>query len=60
MDAPNFENAPRDYALALIEDGLVSESTMVMACLKFLSPQDVRTMRDANELSPRFFPSEDV
>ncbi len=54
MSLDEFQNAPRDYALELCEQGAVSESSMLLACLKYMSHDDVREMLDANELSPRF------
>jgi len=58
MDEELFQDAPRDYALKKVEDGLVSDETLALACLKFMSHDEVRDMLDANELSPRF--SEDI
>lgn len=49
-----FARNPRDYALALVDDGLVAADTLLLAALKYLSHDDVREMLDANELSPRF------
>ena len=49
-----FESDPRDYALALVEDGAVAASHMLLAALKYMSHDDVREMLDANEMSPRF------
>ena len=54
FDKKQFESDPRDYAYALVEDGLVSADTMLTACLKYLSHDDCREMLDMNELSPRF------
>jgi hypothetical protein len=54
MDKDLFDRDPRDYAYGLVEDGLVSADTMLTACLKYLSHDDVREMLDMNELSPRF------
>ena len=50
----NYDNNPRDYALELVEDGAVSPDHLLLACLKYMSHDDVREMLDANELSPRF------
>ena len=49
-----FESDPRSYALGMVEEGLVDPMTMITACLKYMSHDDVRGMLDANELSPRF------
>jgi len=50
---------PRDYAVALVEDGLVSAEVLLTACLKYMSHDDVRGMLDANELTPRFVEDDD-
>ena len=54
MDEEFYRDDPRDYALSLIENGLCDHDYMVLACLKWMSKDDVREMLDANELSPRF------
>ena len=54
MDKELFKKDPRDYALALVENGLVSADNLLLATLKYMSHDDVRGMLDANELSPRF------
>lgn len=55
---PSLDN-PRDYAVALVEDGLVSAEVLLTACLKYMSHDDVRGMLDANELTPRFVEDDD-
>ena len=45
---------PRDRALELIEEGIVSAEDMVTMCVKYMSVDDVEDMRDFNELSDRF------
>lgn len=59
MDFKNFKNNPRDFALQLVEEGHTTEEDLLMACLGFLSHDEVREMLDNNELSPRFFDYED-
>ena len=54
MNEELFKSNPRDYAIELVEEHVVSRMTMVIACLKYMSHDDVRDMLDANELSPRF------
>jgi len=54
MNKDLFRCDPRDYALTLVEDGLVSDHDLLVAALKYMSHDDVRAMLDANELSPRF------
>lgn len=54
FDSKLFRSDPRSYALAMVEDGMVSYDTMLTAALKYMSHDDVRDMLDANELSPRF------
>ena len=45
---------PRDRALELIEEGIVSAEDMVTMCVKYMSVDDVEDMLDCNELSERF------
>ena len=59
MDFKDFKNNPRDFALQLVEGGHTTEEDLLMACLGFLSHDDVREMLDNNELSPRFFDGEE-
>ena len=54
MDATLFDKDPRDFALSLVEEGLVSADHLALCALKYMSHDDVRGMLDANELSPRF------
>lgn len=58
-DKKLFDRDPRSYALALVEEGLVSADTMLTAALKYLSHDDCREMLDMNELSPRFDETEE-
>lgn len=44
----------RDRAVELVEDGMVDPMMMLMACLKWMSNDEVGEMLDANELSDRF------
>jgi hypothetical protein len=48
-----FEQEPRDYALAMVEEGY-DALQMLMCALRYMSHDDVRDMLDKNELSPRF------
>ena len=50
---------PRDRALELIEEGIVSAEDMVTMCVKYMSVDDVEDMLDCNELSDRFMEDED-
>ena len=59
MDFKDFKNNPRNFALQLIEEEHTTEKNLLIACLGFLSHDDVREMLDNNELSPRFFDGED-
>jgi len=54
MNNETYESNPRDYALELVEEGLVSADDMLLNMLKAMSHDDVRWALDANELSPRF------
>lgn len=59
MDKELFRRDPRDYALQMVEDGLVSADQMLLAMLDYMSHDDVRGALDANELSPRFDEDQD-
>jgi len=52
--ADEYQDNPRDYAIGLVESGLVDAMTLLTAALKYMSGDDVREMLDANEWSPRF------
>ena len=54
FDKKLFESDPRDYAIQLVDNELVTADNMIIACLKYMSHDDVRDMLDCNELSPRF------
>lgn len=54
MDKELFKRDPRDFALGLVDDGMVDPMLMLRAALNWLSTDEVREMLDANELSPRF------
>lgn len=53
-DATQYQDDPRSYALEMVEEGLVSADTILLAMLKYMNHDDVREALDANELSPRF------
>lgn len=54
MNEDQFHNDARDYALELVESGLVSAEHLLLCALKYMSSDAVRDMLDVNELSPRF------
>ena len=54
MDKELFQRDPRDFALGLVDDGLIDPMMMLQAALNWMSHDEVREMLDANELSPRF------
>jgi len=54
MNENQFQEDARDYALELVECGLVSADHLLLCALKYMSADAVRDMLDANELSPRF------
>ena len=49
-----YQTDPRDYAMEMVEERLVSADAMLLAMLVYMSHDDVRGALDANELSPRF------
>ena len=53
-DKELFRKDPRDFALDLVEQGMVDPALMLTAALNWMSHDEVRDMLDANELSPRF------
>jgi len=59
MDKELFKKDSRDYALTMVDEGLVMPEDMLQMALKWMSHDDVRGMLDANELSPRFLDEED-
>ena len=59
MDEQQYNTNPRDYALELVESGMVSYDYILTAALKYMSHDDVRAMLDCNELSPRFDETDD-
>tara|TARA_R110000824_G_scaffold13467_10_gene58654 strand:+ start:2285 stop:2473 length:189 start_codon:yes stop_codon:yes gene_type:complete len=57
-DKELYDSNPRDFALKMVEDGLVDHTDLLIALLKYMSHDDVRGALDANELSPRFLEEE--
>ncbi len=54
MDKELFKRDPRDFALGLVDDGVIDPMLLLTAALNWMSHDEVREMLDANELSPRF------
>lgn len=54
-----FETDPRDYALEMVEEGIVSAEKLLLCAIVFMSCDDVREMLEANELSPAFDDDDD-
>lgn len=54
-----YQSNPRDYALEMVEEGLMNPGAMLLVMLSYMSHDDVRGALDANELSPRFTEDED-
>jgi len=59
MDKELFRKDPRDFALTMVEGGLVTADHLLLCALKYMSHDDVRDMLDCNELSPRFDESQE-
>lgn len=53
-DKELFRRDPRDFALSMVESGLIDAQSLLECALKYMSHDDVRDMLDCNELSPRF------
>ena len=54
MDKELFQRDPRDFALGLVDEGMIDPMMLLQAALNWMSHDEVREMLDANELSPRF------
>ena len=50
----------RDYAIELVEDGMLDPMMALTMALKWMSNDEVGEMLDANELSERFTEEEEV
>ena len=59
MDKDLYKNDPRDFALGLVDDGMIDPMMLLTAALNWMSTDEVREMLDANELAPRFYEDED-
>ena len=44
MTDKQYNDNPRDYALEMVEEGLVDADTMLLCALKYMSHDDVRGM----------------
>jgi hypothetical protein len=49
-----FKSDPGEYALKLVEEGVINAADILLALLASMSHDDIRWALDANELSPRF------
>ena len=49
-----FQDNPRDYALYVVEEQHTTEKNLLMACLKWMSHDQIRDMLEENELDPDF------
>jgi hypothetical protein len=49
-----FQSNPRDYALCVIEEQHTTENNLLIACLKYMSHDQIRDMLTDNELDPDF------
>jgi hypothetical protein len=54
-----FEKDPREFALDLVDQGMIDPMMLLTAALNWMSHEEVRDMLDANELSPRFSEEEE-
>jgi hypothetical protein len=48
-----FSSDPRSYAFELISSGVCTAETLAIACLAYMSHDEIRDVLDLNELSPR-------
>jgi hypothetical protein len=49
-----YDTNPREYAIELVEAGVIDPTAMLIAALMYMSSADVAEMLDMNEMSPRF------
>ena len=49
-----WKDDPRSYAVELVEGGIVSADSMILALLNYMSHDEVREALDANEFGPPF------
>jgi hypothetical protein len=49
-----FQDNPRDYALYLVEEQHTTENNLLIACLKYMSHDQIRDMLEENELGSDF------
>jgi len=51
-DREQWRDDPRSYAVELVDEGMVSADTMILALLNYMSHDEVRDALEANELGP--------
>jgi len=51
-DREQWRDDPRSYAVELVDEGMVSADTMILALLNYLGHDEVRDALEANELGP--------
>jgi hypothetical protein len=49
-----YKDDPRSYASELVPSGVCTAQSLILACISYMSHDDIRDMLDLNELSPRF------
>lgn len=52
MNTDTFKSDPREYALGLVDDGLLDARSLALALLTYMSHDNVRDALNANELGP--------
>jgi len=57
-DTTLFETDPRDFALRLVDDGMIDPRMMLITALNWLNTHEVRDMLVANGLNPQFVEEE--
>ncbi len=57
MDFDNFQGDPVDYAMQLVEENHTTENNLLLACLKYMSHDQIRKILEYNELSPDWIDS---
>jgi hypothetical protein len=55
IDRVTFQQDPREYAAALVEEGMVDGGNMFAWLLEWCSQDDIRRFLEVNQLSPDFW-----
>lgn len=49
LESQNMSRKYTNQLIEMIEEGMIHKDTVILACLKYMSEDDVRDMMEANE-----------